>query len=70
MTLASPHAPPHATPLFLMPAAGQGTVAPEDVAEAVLLPFRCSANCVPEEVRSSRRHGSSTQPLMSRFGRS
>ncbi|PRW59908.1 acetoin dehydrogenase [Chlorella sorokiniana] len=30
--------------------AGQGAVAPEDVAEAVLLPFRCSANCVPEEI--------------------
>lgn len=30
--------------------AGQGAVAPEDVAEAVLLPFRCSSNCVPEEV--------------------
>lgn len=72
MTLAFPQAPPHATPLvlMLMPAAGQGTVAPEDVAEAVLLPFRCSSNCVPEEVRSSRRHGSSKQPLMSSSGQS
>ncbi|EFN53250.1 hypothetical protein CHLNCDRAFT_137162 [Chlorella variabilis] len=29
---------------------GQGAIAPEDVAEAVLFCFRCSANCVPEEI--------------------
>jgi hypothetical protein len=34
----------------LAPAGGQGAIDPADVAEAVLLPFRVSANCVPEEV--------------------
>ncbi|KAL4859226.1 Acyl-coenzyme A oxidase [Chlorella vulgaris] len=28
----------------------QGAIDPHDVAEAVLLPFRCSSNCVPEEI--------------------
>lgn len=28
----------------------QGAIDPHDVAEACLLPFRCSANCVPEEI--------------------
>ena len=32
------------------PAGGQGSIDPEDVAEAVLLAFRCSPNCVPEEI--------------------
>ncbi|EFN54113.1 hypothetical protein CHLNCDRAFT_135473 [Chlorella variabilis] len=29
---------------------GQGAIDPHDVSEAVLLAFRCSANCVPEEI--------------------
>ena len=40
---------PH--PNFASPAAGgQGSVAPEDVAEACLLAFRLSDNAVPEEI--------------------
>jgi hypothetical protein len=37
-------------PYLSLSAGGQGVIDPEDVAEAVLLAFRCSANCVPEEI--------------------
>ena len=35
---------------MLCSAGGQGAIDPHDVSEAVLLAFRCSANCVPEEI--------------------
>ncbi len=39
-----------ATPCLPGAAAGQGTISPDDVAQAVLFCFRLSKNAVPEEV--------------------
>lgn len=41
---------PPLPPQRASPTGSQGEIAAEDVAEACLLPWHCSANCVPEEI--------------------
>lgn len=45
------HPPPQpSTPTHPPAAGGQGSLTPADIAEAALLPWHCSANCVPQEI--------------------